>query len=162
MKLTIKLAARSAAIILLAVTTLLSACQEQSEATDSGGLTVSDASVRLPVAGGDVSSAYLTIRNKGVTDRELLSASSPHAKTIEIHEHIHAEGSMRMRQLPALGIPAGSTATLESGGTHLMLFQLDERLRDKRGGTLLEVPLSLHFDNDETVTVHARLKSVLD
>jgi copper(I)-binding protein len=44
------------------------------------------------------------------------------ANSVEIHEHTHKDGVMRMRQLYELTIKAGESVVLEPGGFHLMVF----------------------------------------
>lgn len=70
--------------------------------------------------------AYLRIENRGDTDRTLLSASSPVAAKVEVHEHVHVDGLMRMQEVEGLAIDAGETVALEPGGYHLMMFGLKQ------------------------------------
>lgn len=71
-----------------------------------------------PVAGG-----FLTVRNTGKADDRLLSATSPDAGKVEIHEMRMDGGMMRMRRLDdGLPIAAGGTLALAPGGVHLMFI----------------------------------------
>lgn len=71
-----------------------------------------------PVAGG-----FLTVRNVGKTEDRLLSATSPDADKVEIHEMRMDGGVMRMRRMDGgLTISSGGTLTLAPGGFHLMFI----------------------------------------
>lgn len=71
-----------------------------------------------PVAGG-----FLTVRNDDARADRLLSASSPDAERVEIHEMSMTDGVMRMRKLDdGLAIPAKSSTPLKPGGYHLMFI----------------------------------------
>ena len=103
-----------------------------------------------PAAGMDMhqqamtgtSAAYLTIENSGSEPDRLVGASSPAAKTVEIHEMVDDGGTMRMRPLAdGLAIPANATTTLEPGGYHIMLIDLKAPL--KAGDRF---PLDLTFE----------------
>lgn len=71
-----------------------------------------------PVAGG-----FVTIRNTAKRADRLLSATSPDAKTVEIHEMSMDNGVMRMRRIDD-GLPIAPKGTLElkPGGYHLMFI----------------------------------------
>lgn len=87
-----------------------------------GRIVISHATARETKIAGVTGVGFLDIRNIGGDDDRLLSASSPAAKSVEIHEMSMADGVMRMRALKELVIPAGKTVSLAAGGTHLMLI----------------------------------------
>lgn len=120
-------------------------------------LSISDAYVRAPVAERDVTAAFMTIDNSSQTAIKLQGASSPDAKRVELHQHTHTDGMMRMRQVEHIDIPAQATVALEPGGYHMMLIGITAALRDKKN-----VELSLNFSNGETLKLTAPLRSVLD
>jgi hypothetical protein len=62
-------------------------------------------------------------------DHKIISASSPAAKTVELHTHMHENGMMKMRQVPNINIPAGGDALLKPGGLHIMLIGLTQELK---------------------------------
>lgn len=158
--------------MVLAAVLLQPACESKPEhSTDKPGATPLGLSahsviIREPVAGRDVTVAYLTVSNQGDTERSLLGASSEYAKRIEIHEHQHNEGRMRMVKRPSLALAANGETVLESGGAHLMLFELSTTdSPDPKATTPLRqrtVELTLEFDLSETLTVSTSLSSVLD
>jgi len=97
-----------------------------------------------PTAGG-----FLKITNTGTTPDRLVSARSPAAKSIEIHEMKMDGNVMRMRALEGgLEIPAGATVTLAPGGYHLMMIGLTAPLKDDT-----KVPLTLTFEKAGSVDV---------
>lgn len=71
-----------------------------------------------PVAGG-----FLVVRNTGQADDRLVSATSPDAEKVELHEMRMDGGVMRMRRMDeGLAIAAGGTLSLAPGGYHLMFI----------------------------------------
>lgn len=71
-----------------------------------------------PVAGG-----FLVVRNTGKADDRLVSATSPDADKVELHEMRMDGGVMRMRRMDeGLAIAAGGTLALAPGGYHLMFI----------------------------------------
>lgn len=115
---------------------------------------IGDLQLRLPRVletpmAGATGVAFLVIANLGDQDDRLLSASSPVADRVEIHEMSMADGVMRMRALgDGLAIPVGSAVELAPGGTHLMLIGVHEPL--VAGGT---VKVELRFEKAGTATV---------
>jgi copper(I)-binding protein len=74
---------------------------------------------QAPVAGG-----FLTVRNTGRSGDRLLSASSPDAERVEIHEMRMDGEMMRMRRVDdGLAIAPNATLELKPGGYHLMFIK---------------------------------------
>jgi iron complex outermembrane receptor protein len=108
-----------------------------------------------PVAAGmPVGVAYLSITNHGKTEEVLLSARSPAAARVEIHQTIVSEGMARMRPLPQIAIAPGATVKIAPGGIHLMLLGLERAfvLGD-------EVPLTLTFRDAGDVPVVIKIEA---
>ena len=77
-----------------------------------------------PTGGG-----YLSVKNTGTTPDRLMSASSPAAGAVQVHEMKMDGNVMRMRELDGpLEIKPGETVTLAPGGMHLMMIGLYLRL----------------------------------
>ena len=111
-------------------------------------LLVSDAWARTGPQGG-MSAAYLRITNRTATADTLLSAASGAADLVELHESYAREEGMRgMRRVPQVAVPAGSSVTLEPGGTHAMLIRLTRPLAEGDS-----VALSLTFAHHGTRTL---------
>ena len=91
---------------------------------------------------------------------KLVSASSPAAGVVEIHEMSMDGNVMKMRALPnGLDLPAGKAVALKPGGYHLMLMDLKQAL--KAGDT---VPITLVVQSadgrQERVEVNAPVKAL--
>lgn len=105
----------------------------------AGDLQVKDAWVRGTVPAQRSSGAFMQITSPaGAT---LTGASSPVAEAVELHEMSMDGGTMRMRPLPRLPLPAGQSVELTPGGYHIMLLGLKQPLA---AGT--SVPLTLLFE----------------
>jgi copper(I)-binding protein len=84
---------------------------------------VKDAWVRATVPGQQATGAFLKITSQdGGT---LISASSPAAAVVQVHEMKMDNGVMRMRAVAGgLELPAGKTVELKPSGYHVMLMDL--------------------------------------
>jgi periplasmic copper chaperone A len=117
----------------VAAVSMLAACgapREQAAepaAPEAGaGITISDAWASQTPGGVDVSAGYLVISNGGDTQDRLISASSPRAARVEIHEMVMEGAVMRMRPVAAVDVPAHGEAALAPGGQHLMFIGVTE------------------------------------
>jgi periplasmic copper chaperone A len=124
-------------ILGVAAAASLSACKPPAT---SGTLEPNGAWARATAPGQEVGAVYLTIRNDGAKDDRLLGGSTPAAQSVEIHSMRMDSTIMRMRRQDGLDIPAGGSAELGPGGTHLMLVGLKAPL--VAGET---IPLGLDF-----------------
>src|SRR5471032_1665160 len=80
---------------------------------------------RATPGGAQVGAGYMTITNKGMAADRLVSASSPAAAKVQIHEMSMQDNVMKMRELTGgLQIEAGKTVSLSPGGYHLMMIEL--------------------------------------
>ena len=87
-----------------------------------------------------VGGGYVTLTSPA-NDR-LVSATSPAAARVELHEMRMDGPVMRMRELPTgIALPAGQSIALAPGGLHIMLMDLKAPL--VAGQT---VPLTLRFE----------------
>ena len=85
-----------------------------------------------------------------------MSASSPVAAEVQIHDMKMEEGVMRMRQLTAgLAAPAGGRVELKPRSLHLMFMQLKAPL--VAGQT---VPVTLQFEKAGSVAVQFRVEAM--
>ena len=89
---------------------------------------------RSPAAG------YLVLENRGGEPVELIAVATEAAEQTEIHIMEHKDDRMTMRRVAKLQVPAGEEVALKPGGTHLMLMELRQPLRDGD-----EVELVLRF-----------------
>ncbi len=104
-----------------------------------------------PAGGG-----FLTITNTGSTPDRLVSARSPVANLVQVHE-MKMDGSvMRMREVEnGLEIPAGKSVTLAPGGYHLMMMGLKAPLKQ---GT--QVPVTLVFEKAGPLDVELNVEGL--
>jgi hypothetical protein len=119
-----------------------------------GGLQIEGAYTRATVPGQQVAGGFMKIENKGAAD-ELLSASSPVAGEVQLHEMTMAGDVMKMRQIKGLAIPAGGAVELKPGGYHLMFLNLKGPLA--AGQT---VPVKLKFAKAGEVEVQLPVNSM--
>ncbi|MBB5272412.1 copper chaperone PCu(A)C [Quisquiliibacterium transsilvanicum] len=120
-------------------------------------VTVKDPWVRGTVAQQKASGAFMLLQS--ATAARLVSAASPVAGVVELHE-MRMEGDvMRMRALTGLDLPAGSTVELKPGGYHVMLMDLKKPLQE---GDM--VPLTLTVEDKDgkrsTLVVQAPVKAL--
>ena len=122
-----------------------------------GDITVTDVWMREPAEGQTRSAAYGTIVNDGDTDVTLVSASVPFDATVEIHETIMGDDcSMQMQEVPeGFAVPAGGSFTLEPGGPHIMLIDIDPA--DVTG----TIDVTMVFDDGTEVTVGAPVRPLM-
>jgi copper(I)-binding protein len=103
--------------------------------------------------GARTGACYVTLSSAGRDDR-LVGVTTPAAGVVMIHQMSTEDGVMRMSEMEGgLPLPADATVTLEPGGTHLMLMQLNGPL--VRGAT---VTLTLDFEVAPDVTVEAQVR----
>jgi copper(I)-binding protein len=120
-----------------------------------GGISVTGAWVRVPMVPAGPAGAFLVITNGGGAADALVGASSPAAGAVEVHETtMGADGSMGMRPVARLEIPAGGSVALQSGSYHIMLIGLTKPLA--AGET---VELTLLFEKAGAITVRAEVRA---
>jgi periplasmic copper chaperone A len=114
---------------------------------------ITDAWVR-PASASAESAAYLTITNPSGTDDTLVSASSPAATTVGLHETAtDGSGMTGMHAIGHCAIPARASVQLTPGSTHLMLMGLRQ---DLVAGSSIQ--LDLVFEHAGTVVVKAQIR----
>ena len=101
---------------------------------------------------GQVSAAFMEIKNKGAADK-IVSANCDCAKATELHSMTMADGKMIMAQVPAMEVPANGELKLKPGGYHIMLIGLNRPLVS--GETL---PIKVKFEKAGEVTLQAKIK----
>ncbi len=106
---------------------------------------VSGAQLREPMPGQTTAVAFLKLTNQNKEAATLISVSMENSRAVEIHEHSHVNGMMRMRRVPSIEIAPAETVVFQSGGYHFMVF----------GYVISEVQpvLVLEFSDEVTVKV---------
>jgi copper(I)-binding protein len=117
-------------------------------------VSVVDPFVRLAPPGSKTTGAFMTIKNAGDKDTQVVSAASTVAKVTELHNHINDGGVMRMRQVKEIALPAKGEAQLKPGGYHVMLIDLQQALKEGD-----HVVITLGFADGSKKEVHAMVKN---
>ena len=97
--------------------------------------------------------AYMSIKNTGSEDLEIIHAESDVYSSIEFHETIHEDDMARMIRHDSLQIDAHSSIELKRGGPHLMLFNPARHLK---AGDEVEIELTLY--NRQTISISVPVK----
>lgn len=93
-----------------------------------------------PAGQGTTGGGFLTVVNPDKTADALVSAASPLAREVQIHQSSLKGGVASMQRLARVPLAAGARVTFAPGGYHLMLVGLTKPL--KAGDV---VPLTLTF-----------------
>lgn len=137
--------------LILLLSILLSSCVSTSKE-----IQIKDPYVREVPPNQTISASFMTIKNNTGSDIALLKVTSNIAKSIELHEHIHNNGLMQMRQVSKIIIPANGSKKLQPGGFHIMLFGLQRKIKAGE-----KVHLILEFDNGKKEKVSASVKKIM-
>jgi copper(I)-binding protein len=114
------------------------------EAASAPGVRVEQAQARLTPA--NVGAVYFTVVNAGARDDRLLSAESPAARQVELHEVVPEGEVLRMMPRPeGFVVPARGQVELRPGGKHLMLYAVQ--------GAARSIDLILRFERAGVVRV---------
>jgi copper(I)-binding protein len=124
-------------------------------AQSTSNIQITEPMVRSTLPGQMMSSAYLTIENKGNVADRLISASFSGAKEVQIHEMKMDGDTMKMRQMNSLEIPAKGKAQLSPGGNHLMLMNLKDPIQDGQS-----IKMILQFEKAGKVEIEIPAKSM--
>jgi len=130
-------------------------CFTLANTAQAQNILVKQAYIRATIPGTDISSAYMTIINDSSKPMILVGASGDFSKRIEIHQHIMADGMMKMRQQESLTIAANSKVVLQPMGYHLMIFDLTKPLKAGEQSTL-----TLHFANSSDIKIVLPVESI--
>lgn len=123
----------------------------QKGASGEPEILVSEPFARASVPNGAV---YMTLTNSGGSDDALLSAETDVAEAVELHESMMDENDvMRMSPIENVKVPAGSSATLEPGGKHVMLINLQQQLSP---GDMFSLTLNFERSGAKTIEVEVR------
>jgi copper(I)-binding protein len=121
--------------------------------------TVKDPWVRGTVAGQKATGMFAQVTS--AAGGKLVSATSPIAGVVEIHEMVMDGSVMKMRAIPGLELPAGKAVDLKPGGYHLMLMDLKQELKVGES-----VPVTLVIEGAggkrESVELKAPVKPLAD
>lgn len=120
--------------------------------TPAAVVTMTDQWVKAAPEG--MTAMFGTLKNSGSEEMTLVSATSPVAGMVELHEVVTSGGTASMRPKEGgFAIPAGGTAVLAPGGDHIMLMDLKEPL--KAGA---DVEVTLAFKDGSTLPITAQVR----
>ncbi len=117
---------------------------------------VHDAWLRVPLPAQDQTALYFVIENHSPAPKAIVSASSPSAAKIEMHEEKMdaSKKMMSMTPIARIAVPANGKVMLQPGGYHMMVFGL--KSRPAAGGTF---PVSVTLDDGTTIAVTAMVRN---
>lgn len=149
---------RSLSVMGVLVALVAAPLQAQQEGQSAAKqIEVSEARVRVPLPGKELTVAYFTLHNRADKAQHLDAVSSSIAGRAELHQHREEEGMMRMRKVERVALPANARVAFEPGGYHVMLFDLSRKPQ-----TGEEVELVLNFADGSKLSVSAKVESVFD
>jgi hypothetical protein len=144
-------------------------------ASPAAGITVTDGWGRTSSAMASAEAVYATITNAGSTADALVGASSPAARTVEVHETVvigspmpSASGEMGtastmpsasggtmmgMRPVARVEIAPGGSLQLKPGSYHVMLIGL---VKDLKAGDTIDV--TFMFEKAGPITFKAQIR----
>lgn len=149
-------AATVVALSPLAACSKIDTAAEKTAATTAAAtgpaVTMTDQWVKAAPSG--MTGMFGTLTNSGKTDATMVSASSPSAGKVELHEVVTDGGASTMRpKASGFTIPAGGSHVLAPGADHIMLMDLTGPLAV---GSSVEVTLT--FADGSTVPVSAEVR----
>jgi periplasmic copper chaperone A len=106
--------------------------------------------------GASVAAGYMTIKNTGPTPDRLVSASTPVAAKVEIHEMTMDDGVMKMRPVAGgIEIAPGATVELKPNAFHLMIMNVKQPIEKGKS-----FAASLTFEKAGTVNVEFAVEDI--
>ena len=98
----------------------------------------SDAWVKMPMPGMQMSAGYVDIKNKSINDIKVIAVRTPFSKMAELHDMVMVNKVMQMRHVSdGWVIAAGTSLSLAPGGKHVMLMGV-RTLESNQLETILE------------------------
>jgi copper(I)-binding protein len=127
-------------------------------AVHAQSVTVADPWARATLPGQTVAGVYMTLLS--ATPARIVGVSSPAARAAEVHHMSHEGGTMRMRKVETLALPAGKSVVLAPGGYHIMLVDVREPLQ---AGARVKLTLTVEQDGKRhVVPVEAHVRPLLE
>ena len=117
------------------------------------GITLSDARIQLPLVSGRPAAAYFTISQANGAPRKVTGVAVEMAGRAEMHE---TKGGT-MAPVSEVEIGPGKTVKFSPGGYHVMLFDLDPKLRFAK-----DAQLTVSFEDGAKATARASVTTMQD
>jgi copper(I)-binding protein len=145
-----------AALAVLAAATTAFAPAAQAHDYQLGTLQILHPWTRATPGGAQAGGGFMKLVNTGAAPDRVVSARSPAADKVEIHEMKMDGNIMRMRELEkGLEVPAGGTVELKPGGYHIMFMGLKAPFAAKT-----RVPLTLVFEKAGTIELELDVEAM--
>ncbi|MEI8667071.1 copper chaperone PCu(A)C [Pseudoalteromonas sp. B131b] len=145
----------ASALMLGLFTSSLAAHSGHEHGSDVAVLEVTNAQVREFLPASTATVGYLTLINHSGTNATLTKATIDGLGRVEIHEHSHVDGMMKMQQVESVVIKAHESVSFQPGGYHLMAFEPLEPLRVGQ-----ERKLTLYFSDGNRLFTNAQVVSL--
>ena len=139
--------------LMLAASAIAAARSAAAQDATAGTIAIGNPWTRAALANG-TGAGFMTLRNSGSQPDRLVAASTPAARSVELHSMVRDGDVMRMRPVPGIDLAPGQTVELRPGGLHIMLIGLTAPT--VQGG---RVPLTLRFERGGEVTVDLAVQS---
>ncbi|AYD66336.1 transporter [Achromobacter spanius] len=107
-------------------TNATNATSNATNATSNATVKVEDAWVRATVPNQHATGVFMRLTSPEAG--RLIAVESDAAKHVEVHEMAMQDDVMKMRQVPAIALPAGQPVDLKPGGYHVMLIDLARQI----------------------------------
>lgn len=117
------------------------------------GITLSDARIQLPLVSGRPGAAYFTVSQANGAPRKVVGVAVEMAGRAEMHE---TKGGT-MAPVSEVEVGPGKTIKFAPGGYHVMLFDLDPKLRFSK-----DAELTLTFDGGDKASARAPVTTMAD
>jgi periplasmic copper chaperone A len=122
----------------------------------AGAIDIDSPWSRAMPKGASTAAGYMTIKNTGTTPDRLVSASTPVAGKIEIHQMTMDNGIMKMRPVAdGLEIKPGATVELKPSSIHLMIMNVKQPIQKGK-----PFPATLTFEKAGTVDVEFSVEGI--
>lgn len=121
------------------------------------GISLSDARVQLPAVSGRPGVAYFIISQSSGPPRTVAGVAVELAGRTEMHETMKKGEAMTMQPVESVALESGKSVEFAPGGKHVMLFDLDPKLRFEDS-----VELTVTFDGGDKAATRARVTTVND
>lgn len=145
----------ASALMLGLFTSSLAAHSGHEHGSDVAVLEVTNAQVREFLPASTATVGYLTLINHSGTNATLTKATIDGLGRVEIHEHSHVGGMMKMQQVESVVIKAHESVSFQPGGYHLMAFEPLEPLKVGQ-----ERKLTLYFSDGNRLFTNAQVVSL--
>lgn len=144
------------AVVLSAVASAGLAAKDVGGRYQAGKVTVVQPWARETAVGQKVGGGFMIISNGAKAAERLVSASSPVAAEVQLHNVTMDGGIMRMRQVEGgIVIPANGRLELKPGSYHIMFMGLKRPLRQGE-----RFPVTLKFQQAGKLTVRFAVQRV--